>query len=218
MSLAAPTPPLLLTKRLSAFLRANLSPQIHTTLLTTLAGKLLTYASPHSVTTLRTQATIASSLWALYAAPSTSNAVEGALPTHSASSLIGKPSPSAITVQLTGAVVVIRYLQCGLLFICISPATESSGSASPGYPHQQGRPMQASQENLEAHPSPLLGSPSEVDSVASTGAATTASIATTTSVAASAMRRQAEELARWLNDRLNSLDIPDETIGTFESR
>ncbi|KAI1129361.1 hypothetical protein F5Y10DRAFT_156279 [Nemania abortiva] len=221
MSLAAPTPPLLLTKRLTAFLRANLSPQIHTTLLTTVAGKLLTHASPHSVAALRTQATVAASLWALYTAPSTSATIDGALPPHSSSASVGKQAPSAVTVQLAGAVVVIRQLRCGLLFICLGPVTESLDSASVRHPHQQSRPVQTPQENLEPQPSPLLGSPSEVESVASTGAATTASIATTTSVGASAvvvMRRQAEELARCLNDKLDPLDIPDETAGVPESR
>ncbi|KAI0553830.1 hypothetical protein F4679DRAFT_579999 [Xylaria curta] len=218
MSLAAPTPPLLLTKRLTTFLRANLSPQIHTTLLTTIGGKLLTHASPHPVAALRTQATVAASLWALYAAPNTSTTIEEALPPHS-SALVGTPTPSAITAQLAGAVVVIRHLRCGLLFICLGPAVEAPEPAP--HPHQQSRPVQTPQDNLEPQPSPLLGSPSEVESVASTGAATTASIATTTSVGASgvvAMRRQAEELARCLNDRLGSLDVPDETAGAFESR
>ncbi|TGJ88183.1 hypothetical protein E0Z10_g578 [Xylaria hypoxylon] len=220
MSLAAPTPPLLLTKRLTAFLRANLSPQIHTSLITTVAGKLLTHASPHSVAALRTQATVAASLWALYAAPSTSTSIESALPSH-ASTLVGKPTSSAITVQLAGAVVAIRYLRCGLLFVCIGPPAESPGPASPRNSHQQSRPMQTPPANLDSQPSPLLGSPSEVESVASTGAATTASIATTNSVGASAilaMRRQTEELARCLNDRLGSLDVPDETAGPLESR
>ncbi|KAI8635661.1 hypothetical protein F5Y19DRAFT_469547 [Xylariaceae sp. FL1651] len=221
MSLAAPTPPLLLTKRLTVFLRANLSPQIHTSLLTTLSGKLLAHASPHPVATLRTQATVAASLWALYAAPSTSKTIEGALPSQSSSALIGEPISSAITVQLTGAVVVIRHLRCGLLFICIGPTAESLDPASQRHHHQQSRPMQTPQANLEPQPSPLLGSPSEVESVTSTGAATTASIATATSIGASAvvaMRRQAEELARWLNEKLGSLGVPDETTGALESR
>ena len=68
----------------------------------------------------------------------------------------------------------------------------------------------------EPHPPTPLGSPSEVASVASAGAATTASIATTTSVAASAVvatRRQAEELARWLDDKLGSLGVLEEGLG-----
>ncbi|KAI1178007.1 hypothetical protein F4777DRAFT_157791 [Nemania sp. FL0916] len=257
MSLAAPTPPLLLTKRLTAFLRANLSAQIHTAVLTTVAGKLLTHASPHSVATLRTQATVAASLWALYATRSARAAVDGALSpqsrererehdtardtahnqtrdetrdeTHDSSDdsspVSNRPKPSAITVQLAGAVVVIRHLRCGLLFVCIGPSAESLDSASSlrPPPHQQSRPVQAPQDNfnLDPQPSPLLGSPSEAESVASTGAATTASIATTTSVGSSAvvaMRRQAEELARCLNDRLDQLDIPDERAATLESR
>lgn len=81
--------------------------------------------------------------------------------------------------------------------------------------------MQAPQAHIDSHPSPLLGSPSEVESVASTGAATTTSIATATSVGASAvvaMRRHAEELARWLNEKLGPLGVPDETTGMFELR
>lgn len=217
MSVAAPTPPLLLTKRLTSFLRANLSPQIHTNLLTTISGKLLAHASPHPVSTLRTQATVAASLWALYAAPSTIASIEGALPAQSSRTVVGESTPSAITVQLTGAVAVIRYLRCGLLFTCIGPAAELPESAS----FQQSRPMQTPRANSDSQPSPLLGSPSEVESIASTSAATIASIATTTSVGASAvvaMRRQAEELARWLNDKLGSLGIPDEATGALESR
>ncbi|KAI1369993.1 hypothetical protein F5Y08DRAFT_6973 [Xylaria arbuscula] len=221
MSVAAPTPPLLLTKRLTAFLRANLSSQIHSTLLTTVAGKLLTHASPHSVSTLRTQATVAASLWALYSASSTGATIENALPSHSASKLVGKPTSSAITVQLAGAVVAIRLLRCGLLFICIGPPAEIPGSTSPRNSQHQNRPMQTPQANLDSQPSPPIGSPSEVESVTSTGAATTASIATSNSVSASAvvaMRRQAEELARCLNERLGALDVPDETNGSLELR
>ncbi|KAK5626243.1 hypothetical protein RRF57_001958 [Xylaria bambusicola] len=221
MSVAAPTPPLLLTKRLTAFLRANLSPQIHSSLLTTVAGKLLTHASPHSVATLRTQATVAASLWALYSAPSTGATIENALPSHSSSALVGKQTSSAITVQLAGAVVAIRHLRCGLLFICIGPPAESPGSTSPRHSQQQSGPMQTPQANLDSQPSPLLGSPSEVESVTSTGATTTASIATSNSVGASAvvaMRRQTEELARCLNERLGALDVPDETTGSLELR
>ncbi|KAI1116418.1 hypothetical protein F5Y14DRAFT_448934 [Nemania sp. NC0429] len=221
MSVAAPTPPLLLTKRLTAFLRANLSPQIHTAVLSTAAGKLLTHASPQSVTTLRTQATVAASLWALYAAPSTGTAIEGALPSHPSSASARPPTQSAITVQLAGAIVVIRQLRCGLLFVCIGPVPEPLDSISLRHPHQQSRPVQTPQEHIEPQPSPLLGSPSEVESVASAGAATTASIATATSVGGSAvvaMRRQAEELARCLDERLDPLDIPDETAGAFDAR
>ncbi|KAI2636725.1 hypothetical protein GGS21DRAFT_44836 [Xylaria nigripes] len=221
MPVAAPTPPLLLTKRLTAFLQANLSPEIHTTLLTTISGKLLAHASPNPVSALRTRATVAASLWALYAAPCTTATIEEALPPHSLPNKAGGSTPSAITVQLTDAIVVIRRLRCGLLFVCIGPIPETPDSASQRHPHQQSRPIQAPQANNEPQPSPLLGSPSEVDSIVSNGAATTTSATTTTSVGASAvvdMRRQAEELARCLNDKLGSLGIPSETAGPPESR
>ncbi|CAJ2505281.1 Uu.00g126750.m01.CDS01 [Anthostomella pinea] len=224
MSLPAPAPPLLLTKRLTAFLRANLTPQIHTALLTTLSGKLLAHASPHSIATLRTQCTVSASLWALYSAPSTSaNIAEALPPQQSSSPARGEPTSSAITVQLTGAVVVIRRLRCGLLFVCMGPAAEGAEHGGQGQgqqQQQQGRPMQTPQPDTEAQPEPL-GSPSEVASVASAGAATTASIATTASAGASAvvaMRRQAEELARWLNDKLGSLGVPEEEMGGIETR
>ncbi|KAI1265411.1 hypothetical protein F5Y18DRAFT_51760 [Xylariaceae sp. FL1019] len=221
MSLAAPTPPLLLTKRLTAFLRANLSPQIHTSLLATLSGKLLAHATPQPVSTLRTQATVAASLWALYAAPSTTSTAEGPLPPRSSSRLIGEPTSSAITVQLSGAIVVVRRLRCDLLFVCIGPAAEALDPSQHKHLPQHIRPMQAPQSDTDPQPSPLLGSPSEAESITSTGAATAVSIATTASVGSSAvvaMRRQTEELARWLNDKLGSLGVPDEATGGIELR
>ncbi|KAI1632707.1 hypothetical protein F4809DRAFT_69542 [Biscogniauxia mediterranea] len=234
MSLAAPTPPLLLTKRLTAFLRSNLTPQIHTALLTTLSGKLLAHASPHSVSTLRTQCTVAASLWALYAASSTSAAVADALPPSSHGTGAGGSNSSgsgsgftssAITIQLTGAVVVIRRLRCGLLFVCIGPTADGSGGGGAGdlTPSLTTRPLQAPGPAADTQPAPTppLGSPSEAESVASLGGATTASIATTSSATASAvvaMRRQAEELARWLNDKLGSLSVPEEGLGGMEVR
>ncbi|KAI1337009.1 hypothetical protein F5Y15DRAFT_166753 [Xylariaceae sp. FL0016] len=221
MSLSAPTPPLLLTKRLTSFLRANVSPQIHTTLLTTLSGKLLAHASPHPVGTLRTQCTVAASLWALYAAPSTSDSIAESLPSESSSHPQQELASSAITIQLAGAVVVIRRLHCGLLFVCIGPPPEVIDQSVQAQAHQQSGPMRAPESSADSQPTPPLGSPSEAESVTSAGAATTASVTTTTSIGASAvvvMRKQAEELARWLNDKLGSLDIPEESLGGLEGR
>ncbi|KAI1380311.1 hypothetical protein F4677DRAFT_406401 [Hypoxylon crocopeplum] len=206
---SAPTPSLLLTKRLTAFLSSNLSPQIHSAVLTTLSGKLLAHASPHAVGTLRTQCTVAASIWAQYSTPAASTTMAEAL-----ASTHPNPTPSAVTIQLTGGVMVIRRLRCGLLFVCIGPATAAEGGD-----HSiqgQSRPMPTPQPTAEPHSASPLGSPSEVESVTSAGAATTASIATTASAAASAAvatRRQAEELARWLDDKLGSLGVLEENIG-----
>ncbi|KAK7943172.1 uncharacterized protein PG986_012285 [Apiospora aurea] len=214
MSLPAPTPPLLLTKRLTSFLQANLSPQIHTTLLTTLSGKLLAHASPHSVSTLRTQCTVAASIWTIYAAQGTSTAVSEALPSAPAGTKARQdPTSGAITIQLTGAVLVVRRLRCGLLFVCIGPIPDSGEQAQPAQGPSQS--LQVPQAASSSHPTPL-GSPSEVESVASVGAATTASVTTMGSVNAAGvvlLRRQAEELAKWLDDKLGSLGVPDEEAG-----
>ncbi|OTB09595.1 hypothetical protein M426DRAFT_316145 [Hypoxylon sp. CI-4A] len=237
---ASPTPSLLLTKRLTAFLSSNLSPQVHTAVLTTLSGKLLAHASPHAVGTLRTQCTVAASIWAQYATPASSlNAVEALPllplplpPPHAADTIHSTPPvPSAVTIQLTGGVMVVRLLRCGLLFVCLGPAAaatgesgesgESGGNANAnantqGQGQGQGRPVPTTSATGDPQPTTPLGSPSEVESVLSVGAATTASVTTTASVAASAAvatRRQAEELARWLDDKLGSLGVLEEGLG-----
>ncbi|KAI0113262.1 hypothetical protein F4814DRAFT_449711 [Daldinia grandis] len=233
---SSPTPSLLLTKRLTAFLSANLGPQVHTAVLTTLSGKLLAHASPHSVGTLRTQCTVAASVWALYSTPET---VAEALPrpqltqsafppppsssssSSSSPSPVPRPIPSAVTIQLAAGVMVIRRLRCGLLFVCIGPSAAAEGPAADYVTHTPARTVPAAQQqqhsnSSEPHPATPLGSPSEVESVVSAGAATTASVATTTSVAATAVvatRRQAEELARWLDDKLGSLGTLEEGLG-----
>jgi hypothetical protein len=238
MSLQQPTPPLLLTKRLTTFLQSNLTPQLHTTLLITLSGKLLAHASPHPVSQLRTQCTVASSLWAIHTAATSS--IPEALPSSppQASSSVGSsavpPSPSAkplsITVQLSGGAIVIRKLRCGLLFVCIGPAasehllsgdlsglesgtgaTNGLTASGPGTGSSGGGITSGGQTT----PSQPPDSPSEVDSVLSAGAATTASYTSVASVAAAgvvALRRYAEELARCLDDKLGSLKVPEDGV------
>ncbi|KAM0331531.1 hypothetical protein ACHAQA_003208 [Verticillium albo-atrum] len=219
------TPPLLLTKRLTAFLAANLSPTLHAALLTTPSGKLLAHASTPSpplpppptaqstpVALLRTQATVAASLYALHAAaaPSLAPALpESSTPTSASSDPAADedhaakpPRPLAITVQLSHGILLIRRLKCGLLFVCIGPLPEDAhhhredtGLLPPASPDDRDR-----------------------DSVLSAGAATTASVASSVAgsvggAAVVAMRRQAEELARWLDEKLGSLRVPEEGVG-----
>ncbi|KAF3060891.1 hypothetical protein GL218_03144 [Daldinia childiae] len=201
---SSPTPSLLLTKRLTAFLSANLGPQVHTAVLTTLSGKLLAHASPHSQHPAH----------AMHRRRFRSSTFP------SSPSLVPHPMPSAVTIQLVAGVMVIRRLRCGLLFVCIGPSAGAEGAGSDYVTHTPARtvpPAQQHQSNSnEPHLATPLGSPSEVESVVSAGAATTASIATTTSVAATAVvatRRQAEELARWLDDKLGSLGTLEEGLG-----
>ncbi|KAJ4293952.1 hypothetical protein N0V88_005466 [Collariella sp. IMI 366227] len=114
-----PPPPLLLTKRVTAFLRANLSPHVHSAMLTTPAGSLLAHASSLPASALRRQAAVAASLWALQGprdplvSPAPSN---GTVPSGStlAPRKRAKHRPPTVTVQLdSGAVFVIRRLRCG---------------------------------------------------------------------------------------------------------
>ena len=78
MAATAPATPLLLTKRINAFLNANQSPQLPTLLLTTAHGKLLAHASSQSVSVLRTHGTVAASLLSIHT--SSSVALPSALP------------------------------------------------------------------------------------------------------------------------------------------
>ncbi|KXJ97089.1 hypothetical protein Micbo1qcDRAFT_191665 [Microdochium bolleyi] len=225
--MSTPTPPLLLTKRLTAFLHTNLNPQVHTALLTTPAGKLLAHASTMPVSTLRTQCTVAASLWATYATPETGTSIAEALP-HSdhdhdhhggagAGTTSEPPAPSALTLQMAGALVVLRRLKCGLLFVCIGPTPEAAAASTSSAPqqHQQQHGRHLQTPSHSEHPTPTIGSPAEVASVHSAAPSTT----TLGSVGATGvvlMRRHAEELAKWLDDKLGTLGVPTEG-STFES-
>ncbi|KFH42277.1 hypothetical protein ACRE_070080 [Hapsidospora chrysogenum ATCC 11550] len=266
MSIPTQNPPLLLTKRLTAFLQANRTPQIPTLLIISPTGKLLAHASPQPVSLLRTHATVAASLLAIHT--SSSPALPSALPgskTPPAASVdsdeqgdedeeTGDPEtgdqddggaqipprdplrPATITVQLTGGTVLIRRLKCGLLFVCVGPPSSSSTSSStstapaagttaaPGdLPADMLRPSRAENagETLltpttggGAVAAPVSASPSDADSLVSAGAQTTTSLdsqGATTAVVA--MRRHASDLARWLDDKLGTLTVPDDGVG-----
>ncbi|WDK08889.1 hypothetical protein CGRA01v4_00167 [Colletotrichum graminicola] len=260
MSLSQPTPPLLLTKRLTAFLAANLNAHLHTALLATPSGRLLAHASPEPVSLLRTQATVASSLFALHA--STAPDIPDALPNSSSSppphsaadnnnnnddnttaatttttsakagrggaaekaAAEGTGKPLTITVQLAGGVVVIRRLKCGLLFVCIGPLAESIDPNAPEpahglhtqHHHHHHQHHQPNGGSGGATPALVPASPSEADSVLSVGAQTTTSLASVGSVNTAGvvvLRRHNEDLARWLDDKLGSLRVPEEGVG-----
>jgi hypothetical protein len=260
-----PQPPLLLTKRVTSFLSANLTPQIHTACLTTPSGNLLAHASTISpARVLRRQAAVAASLWAMHNRPGYGRDVEDALP-KTCSSTPGEEglAPKAITVQLEpteagtgGTVVVIRGLRCGILFLVlagpentITPAqpdggsgtitpTGGSGSGSQAEGGTQSPKTHDASTNTAAAPGGSRSGPqsslappgSPPDSLLSSGtAAATASIASHATTASSAaggintafvlgIRRQAEEIARCLDDKLGSLTIPEESVGGWDGR
>ncbi|KAK4126848.1 hypothetical protein N657DRAFT_687243 [Parathielavia appendiculata] len=266
-----PPPPLLLAKRVTSFLRANLSPQIHSAMLTTPAGSLLAHASSLPASALRRQAAVAASLWAIQGpartAPTSSGVSPGAIPAGSTvrSRKSGTHSAPTVTVQLdSGAVFAIRRLRCGMLFICMGgneaagpaqtktttipitpqpppndptstpaptaehPATEPPARSRPSTPPPTTAPptshptAAATAAGATAGGTPTPSSPSEAASILSThttqttGAASTTSTATlsgSSSSSVSLMRRHVEELARWLDERLGGLYVPEEGIG-----
>ena len=235
MSISHPTPPLLLTKRLTAFLNANRTPQLPTLLLTSPHGKLLAHASPHPVASLRTHATVAASLLAIHS--TSAPALAASLPGSRTPDPIGSSppeeeglddetdhlsqsqqldshksgkgrgiKPATVTVQLTSGTVVIRRLKCGLLFVCVGPANpDAAEHGGPNLHDLQVPPGESSH----------VGSPDGADSILSTGAQTTASLDSTAGSAAAvaALRRHAAELARWLDDKLGTLTVPEEGVG-----
>ncbi|KAK0668495.1 hypothetical protein QBC41DRAFT_347204 [Cercophora samala] len=237
-----PPPPLLLTKRVTAFLRANLSPSITTAMLTTPAGNLLSHSSPLPASALRRQCAVAASIWAVQSSSSSSSS-----PFPSSSSSPSSPRrhqsssshrkthhhhhhhPPSLTVQLdSGLVFIIRRLKCGMLFVCMgpgqSPPQQQSLSAAmePGEA-RQGEGEREREREREGGPTPI-GSPStssEVGRASVVSAGTTSnqtvtsqtSTATVSSAGVVMMRRQVEELARWLDERLGGLCIPEEGIG-----
>ncbi|KAK4172693.1 hypothetical protein QBC36DRAFT_337307 [Triangularia setosa] len=241
-----PPPPLLLTKRVTAFLRANLSPHIQAAMLTTPAGNLLAHASSLPASALRRQCAIAASIWAVQS--------QSPPPPSEHKTKRHKSSP-ALTVQLdSGLVFVIRRLKCGMLFVCMGGGQSSPRPSPPSQQQQQQQqnpsisaamaspqPTPTAEHNdqpdslLHPHPgteggedqgtTPIgspsanseLGRASVLSAGTTSGQTITSQTSTSTTTISSAgvvlMRRQVEELARWLDEKLGGLCIPEEGIG-----
>jgi len=215
---------MLLTKRLSSFLNSNTTPQLHTLLLITPTGKIVSSASPSPASTLRTQSTIACSIWPLYHPydSKTKATVSSALPNGS-SAAQDTQEISSITMQLEFGIMVIRPLKCGLLFVSIGPSISSSSHPSqlqfhtprshaspPSSPPPHGEAHDALNQQLgrgEAQIAGLGGSSTTVGSTAPSdagSAGTNASVGmNTTSILA--VRRQADELGKVLDRNLSGL-------------
>ncbi|KAL7935398.1 hypothetical protein V8C35DRAFT_299365 [Trichoderma chlorosporum] len=246
MSVPSATPPLLLTKRLNTFLHSHQTAHLPTLLLTTSQGKLLAHASSQPVSVLRTHATVAASLLAIHTSSSAAipTALPGSRTPDPIRSSPGSPHgsdddhlshdederdfdtdgrhatessdrarsqqrprrtirPVTITVQLSEGTVIIRRLKCGLLFVCVGPAAYSL--------QDQHHLSHSHHENGDG-----VGSPSEVESLISAGGLTTSSLESSSAGPVVAMRRHAAELARWLDEKLGTLKVPEEGIGVVE--
>jgi hypothetical protein len=221
---------MLLTKRLTTFLSQNTTPHLPTLLLLSPAGKLLSSSSPLPASNLRTQATLACSLWALYQ-PNVSSLITSALPPPQSTSNTNPRGSdatisstttaaenghdlAAITIQLSHGVMVIRALSCGLLFVAIGPS--SIGVPSPSQTlHAQ---------SISSHTSPPSSPTAHGDGhgyngegahegglggVGSGAPSEAGSVRSTGSRTASIMgiKRQAEEVGRWLDGQLEGFQL-----------
>lgn len=228
---------MLLTKRLTTFLSQNTTPALPTLLLLSPTGKLLSSSSALPASTLRTQATLACSLWTLYQ-PAVSPLITSVI--HPQSHFQSNTHPrgsdatlsstttaadndhdlASITVQLTHGVMVIRTLGCGLLFVAIGPSSvavsspaqtlraqsisshthTSPPSSPPGQGHGEseynGEGAHDGGNSLGMGLGSGSGAPSEAGSVRSTR---TASIM--------GVKRQAEEVGRWLDRQLEGFQL-----------
>jgi hypothetical protein len=188
---------MLLTKPLSTFLATHTSPQLPTLLLLSPTGKLLSSSSPSAASTLRTQATLACSLWTLYHPfqTTTSPLVASALPSSDLSQTLSSNQEdlNAITIQLEFGIMCIRALKSGLLFVAIGLSQQQgAGSRHTSPPASPGM--------LEGHGSQL--------SLA--GELAVSEAATERSVVGSSIwgvRRQADEVGRFLEERLEGFGM-----------
>lgn len=151
--------------------------------------------------------------------------------------------PCAVTVQMSGGVVVIRRLKCGLLLVCIGPTERGhgdevgalggfsgagsggaggavSGTTTPGAtstgadgPLLGGLGGSGSGAG-DQDPNSVVGSPDEGDSVTSGGARSVASVASVRAQGVLLVRRAAEETAKALDDKLGRLRAPLDAVGS----
>ncbi|ATZ56482.1 hypothetical protein BCIN_13g03200 [Botrytis cinerea B05.10] len=191
---------MLLSKRISTFLQNNISPHLHTLMLLTPTGKLLSTSSSAPASVLRHQGTLALSLWTLYS-PFPAQTVSDALPPNGESSHARNPTSretKSILIQMELGIMVIRLLACGLLFVAIGPAPGVSGTTTP----------QIQREGLVSISQPASPDGGHEREVIRSGEGSeTASVRSARGggVGISGMRRQAEELGKWLEGALDGL-------------
>ena len=197
---------MLLTKPLSTFLAAHTTPQLHTLLLLSPTGKVLSSSSASPASTLRTQATLACSLWTLYHPfPSTTfPLVASSLPTSNPLPQSSNQDLNSITIQLEFGIMCIRALKSGLLFVAIGPSPSSSTQ------HQQ---IGSRHTSPPSSPSALErehGSQLSLQGEMSGAVSEAGSMGTERSVVGASIwgiRRQAEDLGRRLEGRLEGFGL-----------
>ncbi|SZF04314.1 unnamed protein product [Blumeria hordei] len=186
---------MLLMRNLTQFLAQNTSAAIPTMMLLAPTGKLLASSSPMPASQLRTQATLAYSLWTLYR-PSVSSVV-AALPPATAPSLApvsqsfsspssasAPPGISTITIQLAQGVMVIRVLTCGLLFVAVGSSPTAPLADSPSEPSREDNAGPASSIDAKS----LVSSDCHASSIFRT-------------------KKMVEEIGEWLDRKLDGFAL-----------
>ncbi|KAK4224209.1 hypothetical protein QBC38DRAFT_486015 [Podospora fimiseda] len=197
-----PPPPLLLSKPLTSFLRANLSPpQIQTLMLTTPRGNLLAHASssplPSSpLPTPSASSPLPTSSESPYPASATSTDTSAAsLRRQCAIAASLSPKPTVTILLDNGSVFTVRKLSCGMLFVCMGQSSQQPQQS----PQQQSTAAAVEEEVLSENASVCTST-------------TTATTTTTYPLEIKRMRRTVEELGKWLDDKLGGLNVPEEGI------
>ncbi|ESZ92516.1 hypothetical protein SBOR_7088 [Sclerotinia borealis F-4128] len=193
---------MLLSKRISTFLQNNISPHLHTLMLLTPTGKLLSTSSTSPASVLRHQGTLALSLWTLYS-PFPSRTVSDALPSNGSTSNGHDTKPretKSILIQMEFGIMVIRRLACGLLFVAIGPGPSVSGTTTPQIQREGLISISQPGSPDEGHEREIIrnGEGSETGSLRSARGG---------GVGIMGMRRQAEELGKWLEGALDGLKL-----------
>ncbi len=208
---------MLLTNHLSNFLNANRNPQLHTILLVTPTGKLLSSSSPLPSSTLRNQATLACSLWELYTPLVEDGTVQASLPSDNHEQEL-EPSTdrkdiSSILIQLDHGIMIIRALKCSLFLVSIG-LPPSSTNSTPQQPLSQGLGFLTLHPSAPSSQLDALNGAEDMGTVRSVRSETFADgISSAASDAGSAntgvgvnslrqLRRQTEELGRCLDTEL----------------
>lgn len=202
---------MLLTKRLTTFLSQNTTPQLQTLLLLSPTGKLLCSSSPSPASTLRTQATLACSLWNLYHPfnTNTSSLVSSSLPQSTTGHDTNDPENdlSCITIQLEYGIMCIRALSSGLLFVAIGP---SNVFPSPFQYSQQylNVPGHISSNYTSPPSSPVPHEGETAGTISGTGSEV-GSVGTERGANASiwGVRKKALEISQLLEDRLEGFEL-----------
>ncbi|KAI9790135.1 MAG: hypothetical protein M1833_002102 [Piccolia ochrophora] len=219
---------MLKTKSLNQLLAQNTSQHVTSIFIFTPTGALLAHSQPTNThpMTIRTQATLAANLWASYTNPSTSSAINSALPSPPPQ----EPPPSdqtppkSLALSLATTNLAIHALRPSLLLALIGPtsATSSSSTATANTSTASSRPSTRSSHSPSSSSAtppqtsndftgPGSGSTSRSSLNHESGRATRGKEddeGSSQSRTLGILRVRAEAMASWLDKELGSFEMP----------